>query len=442
MRRVAIALLAVLALAAAAVGATAKNSARAGTASASKTTKITIWVGFGSATHELRVFKQVAAEYDKKHPEVTVKVVGDITDTKITAAIRSGTAPDVVSSFNSYNVGTYCSTGGWIDLGPLLKQSHIDPNIFPAATRYYTQFKGTRCALPMLADVYGLYYNKTLFRKAGIKSPPKTMDELTADAKKLTKRDGSGNIKVAGFDPLLGFYENVPERYITSFGGKWQDSKGHSIIGKDAAWSKWAHWQKNLVDWYGYSKLVKFQTSLGDEFSASQAFEKGKLAMNLDGEWRVAFIADEHPDLQYGTAPSPVDAAHPELYGSGYINGTIVGIPKGVKHKAQAWDLVKYLTTNNHALAVLSNGLRNVPTTRASLKSPEIKPDVHFATFLKIFANAKSSTSPITAAGSAYTDAVSNFFEKWQAGKVKDLGGGLKTLARQLDAQVAQASGP
>jgi multiple sugar transport system substrate-binding protein len=441
MRRVAIGVLAALVLAAAAVGATARNSAQAGSASA-KATKITIWVGFGSATHELKVFKKVVAEYGRKHPEVTVKVVGDIVDTKITAAIRSGTAPDVVSSFNSYNVGTYCSSGGWIDLGPLLKQSHIDPNIFPAATRYYTQYKGTRCALPMLADTYGLYYNKKLFRKAGIKSPPKTMDELAADAKKLTQRDASGKIKVAGYDPLIGFYENVPERYITSFGGKWLDSKNHSTLGSDPAWARFGRWQKQLVDWYGYNKLVKFQTSLGDEFSASQAFEKGKLAMNLDGEWRVAFIANEHPDLDYGTAPMPVDSAHPELYGSGYINGTIVGIPKGVKHKAQAWDLVKYLTTNNHALAVLSNGLRNVPTTRASLKSPEIKPDKHFATFLKIFANPKSSTSPITAAGSAYTDAVSNFFEKWQAGKVKDLNGGLKTLAKQLDAQVAQASGP
>src|SRR5438093_9815541 len=354
MRRGAIGFFLVVALAAAAVGATARNSAHA----SAKATAIKIWVGFGSATHELKVFKQVAAEYDKNHPDVTVKVVGDITDTKITAAIRSGTAPDVVSSFNSYNVGTYCSSGGWIDLGPLLKQAHIDPSIFPAATRYYTQYKGKRCALPMLADVYGLYYNKKLFKKAGIKSPPKTMDELTADAKKLTQRDASGKIKVAGFDPLLGFYENVPERYITSFGGKWLDSKNHSIIGKDSAWSKWARWQKNLVDWYGYGKLVSFQTGLGDEFSASQAFEKRKLAMTLDGEWRVAFIADEVPHLNYGTAPMPVDDAHPELYGSGYINGTIIGIPKGKKHNDEAWHVVKYLTTDPHFLAQFSNKIR------------------------------------------------------------------------------------
>ncbi len=75
-------------------------------------TQLTIWAGW-SAGHELVTFKKVVAEYDQKHPEVTVKVVGGINDNKIVAAIRSGTAPDVVSSFNSYNVGNYCGTGGW-----------------------------------------------------------------------------------------------------------------------------------------------------------------------------------------------------------------------------------------------------------------------------------------------------------------------------------------
>jgi multiple sugar transport system substrate-binding protein len=438
MRRVAIGLLATLALCSAGVGAAAKTSAFAGTSSATAT-KITIWVGWSA--RELGVFKKIVAEYDQAHPDVTVKVVGNINDNKITAAIRSGTAPDVVSSFNSYNVGTYCSTGGWIDLAPLLNQSHIDPNMFPAAPRYYTQYKGKRCALPLLADDYGLYYNKALFKKAHIAHPPKTMDELTADAKKLTQRDAQGNIKVAGFDPVIGFFENVPERMVTSFGGKWQDSKGHAILAKDQAWTKMANWQKSLIDWYGYNKLVRFQAGLGDEFSASNAFEIGKLAMHLDGEWRVAFVAAEHPKLDYGTAPMPVDSAHPELYGSGYINGTIIGIPRGAKHKAQAWDLVRYLTTSSHALAELSNGLRNVPTTTASLTSKEIIPDAHFATFLKIFANPRSSTSPITASGVSYTNAVQNFFTKWQAGRVKDLAGALKTLDKQLDAQVAQAGG-
>jgi len=403
-------------------------------------TKLTIWVGW-SAGHELTTFKKVVAEYDRTHPDVTVNVIGGIDDNKIVAAIRSGTAPDVVSSFNSYNVGNYCGSGGWIDLAPLMQKDHISASLFPPAPRYYTQYNGKRCALPLLADDYGLYYNKTMFKAAGITHPPRTMTELAADAKKLTVRGPNGSIKVAGLDPVIGFYENVPERWATSFGAKWIDAKGHALLGQDPAWAKMAEWQKSLVDWYGYNKLIRFQAGLGDEFSASQAFETGKLAMNLDGEWRVAFIANEHPSLNYGTAPMPVDDAHPELYGSGYINGTIIGIPRGAHHLDQSWALVKYLTTNNHALAVLSNGLRNVPTTTSSLHSKEIVPDAHFSTFLKIFANPRSSTSPIMASGVAYTNLAQNFFTKWQAGSVGNLTAGLKKLSGELDAQVAQAKG-
>jgi multiple sugar transport system substrate-binding protein len=415
-------------------------AAAAGSAHRASPTKLTIWVGW-SAGHELTSFKALAAEYDKSHSDVTVNVVGGIDDNKIVAAIRSGNAPDVVSSFNSYNVGNYCGTGAWIDLTPLMKKDGISASMFPAAPQYYTQYGGKRCALPLLADDYGLYYNKKLFKAAGITSPPKTMSELAADAKKLTQRDSNGNIKVAGLTPFIGFYENVPERWIQSYGGKFTDSQGNAILAKDPAWTKWANWQKSLIDWYGYKKLVRFQAGLGDEFSASQAFEKGKLAMNLDGEWRVSFIQHEAPNLDYGTAPMPVDDAHPELYGSGYINGTIIGIPKGGHHQDQAWALVKYLTTNSHFLAQFSNDIRNVPTTRASLTSPEIKPDVHFSTFLKIFGNAHSGTSPIMASGVAYTNLVQAFFTKWQAGQVKDLQAGLQKLDKQLDAQVKQAKG-
>ncbi|HEU5373122.1 MAG TPA: extracellular solute-binding protein [Gaiellaceae bacterium] len=429
--RAVLALLVLCALGVAAVGATAA------TAKKSAPTKLTVWVGWSA--RELSVFKKVAAEYDKAHPDVTVDVVGSINDDKIVAAIRAGNAPDVASSFNSYDVGIYCGTGGWIDLSSKLKSAGIPLSSFPAATNYYTQFGGKKCALPLLADDYGLYYNKDLFKAAGISGPPKTIAQLTTYAKKLTKFNSDGSIKVLGFDPFIGFYENTPERWVTAWGANWLDSSNHSILAKQPGWSNWMKWLKSYVNWVGYNKLVKFQAGLGDEFSASNAFEVGKLAMNYDGEWRVAFIQAEHPKLNYGTAPMPV--ANPKLYGSGYINGTIIGIPKNGKHEAEAWDLVKYLTTNTHALAELSNGLRNVPSTSASLTSKELTPDAHFATFLRIFGNKYSSTSPITAAGVSYTNAVQNFATKWQAGKVSNLGSGLAKLDSQLDAMVKQAGG-
>jgi|SRR5436190_2161104 len=434
-------LLVVVAVGATADGAAAKTSAGDSPRAAGKTAQLTIWVGWSA--RELKEFKGVVAEYDAKHPEVQLKVVGSINDTKITNAIRSGNPPDVVSSFTSANVGVYCGTGAWIDLAPFLKKDNVSLSQFPKTSLYYTQYKGKRCALPLLADAYGLYYNKAMLAKAGIKRPPRTFTELTADAKKLTQRSG-GKLKVAGYDPFWGEYSgNVADmtNYAPLFAGKYLNAKGKSILASQFAWSKLLRWQKKLVDWYGYDNLVRFHAGFGDEFSGSNAFEVGKLAMMMDGEWRVAFLHAEHPGLKYGTAPMPVDDAHPELYGAGSVNGTIIGIPKGGKNVDQAWALVKYLTTDSHALARFSNGIRNVPSTRTSAKSSELKPDKNFATFIKIFNNAKSATAPITAAGNANLSLISRFTVKYQAGKVKNLHDGLKQLDKQIDAQNAQAGG-
>jgi multiple sugar transport system substrate-binding protein len=167
------------------------------------------------------------------------------------------------------------------------------------------------------------------------------------------------------------------------------------------AWEDLLRWQKSLVDWYGYDNLVRFNAGAGDEFSASNAFETGKVAMNMDGEWRVNFIKKEAPSLKYGTAPFPVADDKQDLYGAGYVTGSIVGIPKTSKHRDQAWALVKYLATNDAALAKLSNGIQNVPTTVSSLKSPALKPLPGFQTFLDVFGNKNTLTTPITRIGAA-----------------------------------------
>ena len=137
----------------------------------------------------------------------------------------------------------------------------------------------------------------------------------------------------------------------------------------------------------------------------------------------------------------PVDASNSSAYGSGYINGTIIGIPKNAKNKDASWAFVKYMTTNDHALAQFSNGIRNVPSTKSSAKSKELKPDPNFNTFTQLFANPKSQTTPITSAGSAYLDTFANFLAKWQSGKVSNLQKGLQEVDKQIDAKLKQSGG-
>jgi multiple sugar transport system substrate-binding protein len=421
-------------------GSKQSNAASSNGASAKHASgNVTLWVGFSD--RELGVVKSTVADFEKTHPGIHVKVVGGISDDKIIAAIRGGNAPDVAQSFTADNTGAFCNSGGWIDLKPYMQRDHIDESMFGATSAEYTKYKDLRCALPMLADTYGLYYNKALLKQAGITAPPKTMSELTADAKKLTQKNPDGTFKVVGFDPMQGFYENAPAHYGPLFGAKWVDDQGKSALAA-GGWDNFLTWSKDLIDFYGYDNLTRWQAGAGDEFSPQNAFERGKMAMAIDGEWRTAFIKSEHPNLDYGTAPMPVDDAHPELYGAGYVTGNILGIPRNAKNKDAAWELTKWLATDEHAEATLSNGLRNVPTTNDSLKSTELKPDPQFKPFLSIYANPNTATTPITAAGSANQELFQTFVVKYQSGKATDLQGGLANMDKQIDAQLSNASGP
>ena len=435
MRRVAIAGLVLLVLSASVIAGCGGSSE-----SSSGSADLTLWTGF--TDRELGVMKDVIADFEKTHPDIHVKVVGGISDDKIVAAIRGGNAPDVAHSFDAgAYTGAYCSNGAWIDLADYMKQDGLSDDVFPEVPRQYSQFEGTRCALPMLADVYGLYYNKDLLAKAGIDSPPQTVSQLMDDAKKLTERNPDGSLKVVGLDPFDGFYENVAAHWAPQWGVDWVDESGKSKLAAQPGWADMLRWQKELIDWYGYDNLVRWQASAGDEFSAQNAFERGKLAMNLDGEWRVAFVQNEHPELNFGTAPLPVDDAQPDLYGSGYTSGSIIGIPKTSGHKDEAWQLLKYLATDTGALVKMTNGIRNVPTTTDALESPDVKPDEAFNIFLDIFGNPNTRTTPITLVGSANQDLVDAFVTKYQAGKVDDLEGGLADLDQQIDAQLEAAGG-
>src|SRR4051812_12788390 len=193
-----------------------------------KPVTITLWNGF--TNRELGVVQQAVDAFHQAHPNITVKVVGGINDDKIIAAIRGGNSPDVAQSFSTDNTGAFCGSGGWIDLKPYMDRDKVAVGQFPKAVQTYTTFDGKRCALPMMADVYGLYYNKDMFRKAGITSPPKTFSELTADAKKLTVKNSDGSIKVAGFDPTFGFYESVHAHYAPLYNAQWQDASGKSTL--------------------------------------------------------------------------------------------------------------------------------------------------------------------------------------------------------------------
>ena len=120
-------------------------------------------------------------------------------------------------------------------------------------------------------------------------------------------------------------------------------------------------------------------------------------------------------------------------YGAGYITGNVTGVSRTAKNPEAAWELVKYLTTNTGAIVKLANGLKNVPTTTDALKSSDLQVEPEFKTFIDIFQNKDSSTTPPSTTGNGYQQKFSDFLNNYQAGKVKDLDAGLKGVDNEIN---------
>ena len=401
---------------------------------------VSFWHFFSD--READVIQSVIDDFEAANPKVTVEVHAGQDDEKLRKAIASGSDVDLGLSYSTDIVGNFCDSGAFRDLGPYIARDDIDLTQFSDTVRSYTEYNGVRCSMPVLADVYGLYYNTDLLSAAGYTEPPKTLSELEGMAMAMTTYNADGSIKTLGFNPQMGFYENAASHYGPLAGATWLNNDGTSAVGGDPAWVELMTWQKNFVDAIGYDKLNAFTSGLGQEFSGDNAFQTGQVAMNLDGEYRTAFIDDQTPDLNYATAPMPTADDHTDLYGAGYITGNIAGISKGSKNPELAWALLKYLTTNTDAIVKLSNGLKNVPTTKAALASPDLEITDQFATFLKIVADPHSGTTPPSPNGAGYQQSFEDFWHQYQSGDVPDLTSGLKDIDQQIDDATALTTGP
>jgi multiple sugar transport system substrate-binding protein len=404
-----------------------------------KPVTLTVWDYF--TEHELGQLKDVIAQFNDQYPWIHVNIVPGKEFSDYVRGITSGQTIDVAIDPGPDNVAKYCATGAFQDLAPFLQSSGIDmTKTFPPAASKYTSYQGKQCSLPLLTDAYGLYYNKDMFAAAHIDGPPKTLTEFSQDVRKLTKFNSDGSIKVAGFVPLTTFYENANLYNGLPWGTTWYTPDGKSAFASDPNWAKMMQWIKDQVSFFhGQENLKHFFSDVGganSEWSPAQAFEKEKVAMAYDGEWRTASIQLDKAKLNYGTAPFPTADDHTDLYGTGQIGGTIIGIPRTAAHPNEAWALVKFLTTNTKSVDTLAELLKNVPTTYESLKDPNLANDPHFKTFLDIFKDPDSRFYPLTTAGTAAADDLDSFISNYEAGDVANLQQGLKNLAEQVDQQL------
>ena len=176
-----------IAAAGAAILVASSGLAASGQKSSSKAVTLVWWhnqtVGPG-----VKLWPQVAAEFHKLHPDITVKPVplqNEQFQTRIPIALQSSSPPDVFQNWGGGQLVDQVKAGKVADLTKYVKP--WIKSIGGSAAGW--QVNGKQYAIPYNVGVVGFWYNKELFKQAGISSPPKTWPQFLATISKLKAAD-------------------------------------------------------------------------------------------------------------------------------------------------------------------------------------------------------------------------------------------------------------
>lgn len=406
-------------------------------------TTINVW-SFVNLPNEVKSMQDSMTRLEAKYPWLHVNLVNNKADTDFTQAVTAGNAPDVYISWDPGSVAQFCYQGSVIDMTALAKSANLDvTSTFPAAALQATQWDGKQCALPLLVDAYGIYYNKDMFAKAGITTMPKTLSEFTADIKKLTIKNPDGTIKQWGITPPRVDYD-VGTSWFTggATGAQFYDANGDSTFSTDPTWAELLNWQKSILDYFGTANVNKFVATYSNHTDdAKNPFVSGASAMEMNGEWHIGEIDSENPKLNYGIIPVPVPDSKASVYGAGTVMGNVIYISSQSPNQAAAFFVAQQLATDTTFLDDFATQMSNVPTTFDALKNWSAPAKQPLWNVMEgIVSNPNSYNKTMTPAGEADSTAWQNFITNWQSGKVPDLQAGLKNLDQQIKTMNQQAT--
>lgn len=331
------------------------------TARAEETIRFATW----DSDESLAIQQAIAKKFEEKHPGVKVQVepYADGYDQKLVAAFGAGSPPDVMYMWNFPQYYT-----SLMPLDDLIAKdaAEIKPDDIPQGLMNTTRVEGKTYGMPAGFTTQVVFYNKDMFKAAGVEEPKDgwTWDDLRAKAAKFRNKDG----KVYGFavDAKPDPYDF--EQFLWSNGTKYISDDGKVIDGymnSDAA--------AQVLDMFGdmAKKEEAVTLNLGDDTSGSTLFKGGKIAMFQSAMWSKAGI--DSAGFSYGVAPLPKfgdKTAHSAL------GVSAMSIAKDAAHPDLAWEFVKFFSSPE-AVAMRTNDLpvrTSVAEEKGMTKDPVYKP--------------------------------------------------------------------
>ncbi|WP_329113125.1 ABC transporter substrate-binding protein [Streptomyces sp. NBC_01465] len=363
----------------------------AGGVAADGTVTVELW--HGQTDTARKAVESLVAEFNRTHPRIRVDpggggVLADAMLQKVTAALASGSYPDIAYVFGS-DLASIARSPRVVDLTSALRGGATPWTDYWAPVREAVTLNGKVRAAPAVLDALAVVYNKALFRRAGIPYPEEgwTWDEFLDTAGKLT--DSGRGVFGTGW-PGVGDEDTTWRMWpmIWDLGGDVVADDGHSIGFADQGERALATLARLADD-----KSVYIDPKPGSE-QMYKVFLSGRMGMVATGPWQLPDIIDAKID--YGVVPLPTYTGRPVTI-SGPDTWTV--FDNGSARSRAAIEFVSWMNRPEQDVRWdIQAG--SLPLTTATARRPEWKQHSARTTGLQVFTDALASARvrPIHAA--------------------------------------------
>lgn len=258
---------------------------------------------------------------------------------KTRAVLGSNNPPDIMRIDDDF-LPYYASTGKLQDLRDDISSAGMKAgDYYDAVYNSTVQEDGSIPAWSLGIQPRVIFYNKKMFKEAGVPTPPTTwsgkgwtLDDFVKAAQKLTikdKRWGADVVDDSAFETLYSV-NNGGE-------GRWtKDGKGFALA--DPPGQQAVQWVADLTCKYGVQPAW---SELSQNGKGAEMFAAGQIGMIERASSFVDYFRTNAKGFDWDIAPVPAGPADQITQG----NQLVFAIPKAAANKDAAWKLLQYLTT-------------------------------------------------------------------------------------------------
>lgn len=317
---------------------------------------------------EEKDFENVLAYYNETHPGVVLENLGAVDDAKTIRAIVAGAPPDVVTIADPSYLGALAANNALQPLDDRFRRSGLKDADYTNGALSQCRYKGSTYAVPYLLDCIALLYNKDVFRAAGLdpEKPPRTLEELLEDSKRITKYDADGRLTCIGIRPPDGV------TMMGLYGGGFVDKTGRVTADNPRNVEAVTFYKQLMEAQGGYENVQAFAQSFAADMGNYNPFFLGKVGMTFNGQWNTYWAYHYSPNMHYGIAPLPYPARYPDRKGTVWLGSNPFCIPQGARHSQAAWDFLAW-TQSREGQRRLAMTLHGIPNIRAELRDPSLR---------------------------------------------------------------------